>query len=1424
MKSIRGKVAAIAATAALCTGGIMPATALAADDTAEASATTTTVTPNPWFANGPFEGWGTSLAWLANATGGYGEPGSLTQSSGDDAADAKALEYGKQLREEFYQSIFGSEGLDLNMARYNIGGGNASDVAYGYPFMRQGAAVPGYWAEDRSGELGLYGGVGTKQADKDKLDEAFDANDDNSYVWGEQNKDSQAAQNVLAQEWWLQRAAQDGDITHVEAFANSAPWFMTNSGYATGSWNAGDDGIKDTKKFAEYMAKVVQYLNTLKAENGNSVHVDTVEPFNESETNYWGTPDETASDYADGSDDNAKLIQRYWGRYYQDKDQSVTPYTSATKKPQEGMHVDNDSAQATLLALREALTANGVDTNIAATDATDSGQLVDAYNKFPQNVRDVIDQFNTHSYGTNKQRVARDIAQGDTKKLSMSEVDGSWQGGGFNPYGFDNGLGMAGKINSDVYALQSKDFTFWQVVEDLYNMSTSDTDVNGNAANPQGENTNWGTVLIDFDCTVAGKDGQLYSERAVDNNGGKTEGIKPCSVVVNSKYNAVRAYTKLIHEGDAIIANNATADNMTSASADGKTQTVVHRNNGSAAQKLVIDLSKYADISSAAAGKLFLTTAPEAKDDTYAATMEYMNQYSNQEQSADAVVIDAAAKTATVTVPARSIASIQLTGVSGIAEGAEAVSDGGTYQIIGKQSGKALAAKTVDDSALSLVDKATDSSAVSSQLWKFNKIDMSQTARPTVQAYVIQNSDGKVLVAKNGTNAFADMTLDEAKADSSARWILNTEDGEQWQLANASAKQSLDVNGQSTKAGAKVGLYESSAAANQTWTIRDTKATGVKNIIVQTPVGQVPDMPETVTPYYTWGEGESASVAWDTAAFEEQVKAAGTYQVSGTATDVFGNVLDVTAEVYVGAFTVTDPVSVTVGVGSSLDEVKAATPTTANAHVGASPAFAADVTWNWDGISDDDFAETGTVKVSGTVNDGTDNTIAASLTVYVTETETANGDNLAVEFCKNAKASSTEGSNTVTNTCDGNVDNKAWSNWKDASSADDKDPWLSYTFDKGYKLHSLDFVSFGEATPASFTVQYLDAAGDWKDSDITAETGTQINRGDVTSADLNTLPETSGIRLKLTYRGDSNYYAKVSEVRIFGEETHAQPASDPTLGDLRLDGTQIDGFKPAKTEYTVKLPYDAERNPVLQAYAMDNAADLMVTWERPESGEGTENAAASRIGARATVSDGTVFDGTVFDNTVEDAVAKASSDIPQLGGKAIITPTSADGTKTQITTVNFEPTAALTSLEVGAPTKNTYEIGDKLDTTGMKVTAIYTTTGGEQESKDIALNDPQLSITGFDSSVAGEKTVTVSYRGVSAEFEVTVKEAATTPGPDPEKPNPGNGNNSGGDSSASGSHSGSLSNTGSAVAVIVVIAGVALIIGGIVLALRHRRS
>ena len=180
--------------------------------------------------------------------------------------------------------------------------------------MRQGAAVPGYWAEDPDGSKGLYGGVTTKQSNGNALDQAFDPASEDYYVWGPKSSKSDAAKSVQAQEWWLKRGVKNGDITHLEAFANSAPWFMTEDGYATGGFRSGDNNLKDPEEFAGYMASVVSHLDQLKADNGNKVKINTVEPLNESETAYWGTPGGRASD--DWPSDQQALITRHWDRYY----------------------------------------------------------------------------------------------------------------------------------------------------------------------------------------------------------------------------------------------------------------------------------------------------------------------------------------------------------------------------------------------------------------------------------------------------------------------------------------------------------------------------------------------------------------------------------------------------------------------------------------------------------------------------------------------------------------------------------------------------------------------------------------------------------------------------------------------------------------------------------------------------------------------------------------------------------------------------------------------------------------------------------------------------------------------------------------------------------------------------------------------------
>lgn len=1352
MVNVNKKVAALVATAVMLGGGASVAGSANAASAIPDDAVV--VTPNPWYANGPFDGWGTSLAWFANATGNYGEEGFVTNRDEiSKEAYAKALENGKQLREAFYESIFGEDGLDLNMARYNIGGGNATDVAYGYPFMRQGAAVPGYWAD-------TIDGVEAKQSNKDQVAEAFDPSDDAHYDWSK----------GVSQEWWLRHGLETGDIDHVEMFANSAPWFLTESGYATGGYDSNANNLADPEKFAQYMVKVTDHL-----EDTYGFEADTIEPFNESETGYWSTPGTMADDGF--GPDNTALIERYWERYYGDKDKSVTPYSDAVKKPQEGMHVDNDVQQETLKAMAAAMGEDD-QTKLVATDATDSGQMVDSYNQYSDEVKDLLDQYNTHSYGTNRQRVARDIAQTDGKEISQSEVDGSWQSGGFDPYNFDNGLGMAGKINADVYTLQSKDFNFWQVVEDLYNMSTGSEDVYGNHANPAGENLNWGTVFISFDCTVADEDGNLYSERDVDNNGGSTEGLQSCSVLVNSKYNAVRAYTKFIHEGDSIIANNRTGDTMTATSADGQTQTVIHTNSSQSDQTFVIDLSKYGNIADDAAGTVYLTTEPQSNEDAeyfFGATPEYMNKFSNQKQPEGSVVIDAAAKTATVTVPARSIASIQLTGVTGVADGV-AVEDGGAYQLVGQSSNRPLAAVEVGGAATSLQDAATTTDEARSQTWILHDAG-APANRPTLHRYVLTTPDGKVLTASGGNTVLSDMDVETAKTTDAAIWILNTENGETYSLVNVEAQQALDCNGQATAAGTKVGLWESGGGAHQAWYIRSVEATGAKAVDIQTPVGTVPELPATVTPYYVWGEGQPVAVTWDTAALADHVGAEGVVTVTGTATDVYGNELHPTASVYVGTFTVTDPVSVTVGVGSSLAEVQAAAPATVDAHVGDSPAFAEAVTWDWSGVSDVDFAATGKQVVPGTIaaGDGSDTTVAATLTVYVTEI--GKGGN-AIN-CAAVKASSEQGSDEwgpypASNTCDGNL-GTYWSTWHNGWT--DDDPWLEYTFDKPTALAQIEVYpeqATNEGPLSQITVMYRD--GDqWVNSGITMTPSQETGAGlPPVTADLSGLPATTGIRLDLDYGSvkDQSTFTKVAEVKMY--EAAPAPAADATLADLRVDGVTIDGFDPATDSYTVTLAGDVTEYPHITAYAADNAATVTVN-QASESN----------------------------------------------GGKATITVTSADGTASKTVTVDFgSPLAKLARLDVTAPTKTEYQAGEDLDLTGMTVVAVYEKDGKVSAERTIAVDDPELAVSGYDSVVAGEKTVTVSYRGVSATFTVSVKAAPVEPGPDPQ-PAPG-GTTEPSTPEAAGEGS-TVPNTGASV-LGVMIAAVALAAVGIgLVALRVRR-
>ncbi|WP_448630523.1 glycoside hydrolase [Cellulomonas soli] len=486
--------------------------AVATSAAAAAAIPSVTVTPNPWAASEPFEGWGTSLVWFANATG----------------------DYPAELRQELYDLLFTADGLDLNIARYNIGGGNASDVV---DYLRPGGAVEGWWKADTTGDQ--YGTT-TTYADRAAMLAAWDADDPADY---DLTADA-------TQRWWVQQLAADGQITHWETFANSAPYFMTESGYVSGGTNASAEQLKPeaVDDFAAYLTHVTEAL-----EDEYGIDVATIDPLNEPNTSYWGT---------------------------------TLTNGVPTGGRQEGMHV-GPARQGDLidaLAAELADPATTTDAVVSAMDETNPGTFVTNWNGYDQATRDAIDQLNVHTYGTGSRVTVRDIAKSADKPLWMSEVEGSWVTG-WNPSSITNGLGLAGRITDDLRELESQAWVFWQPVEDRYNME------------PAAENSNWGSVFVDLDCQYYDEAGtQVFkSARRVAAAGGDSTQVPECSIVTNTKYDTTRNFTHFIRPGDRIVPTSST--NATAAvSADGTATTVVYTNTGTTDLSVTVDLSRYGQI------------------------------------------------------------------------------------------------------------------------------------------------------------------------------------------------------------------------------------------------------------------------------------------------------------------------------------------------------------------------------------------------------------------------------------------------------------------------------------------------------------------------------------------------------------------------------------------------------------------------------------------------------------------------------------------------------------------------------------------------------------------------------------------------------------------------------------------------------------
>lgn len=174
------------------------------------------------------EGWGVSLCWWANMCGGWS----------DDKID------------ELVEWLVSPEGLNYNIFRYNIGGGDDPTHAHCPPHhMARGKGL---------------------RAEMEGFKDSFE----DDYHW-----EQDSAQRKI-----LLKIRERRPDAIFEAFSNSAPYYMTYSGCVGGAVRATDDNLRPEcyEAFAHYLVDVCRHYR-----DAYGIEFRTLSPFNEPSTDYW---------------------------------------------------------------------------------------------------------------------------------------------------------------------------------------------------------------------------------------------------------------------------------------------------------------------------------------------------------------------------------------------------------------------------------------------------------------------------------------------------------------------------------------------------------------------------------------------------------------------------------------------------------------------------------------------------------------------------------------------------------------------------------------------------------------------------------------------------------------------------------------------------------------------------------------------------------------------------------------------------------------------------------------------------------------------------------------------------------------------------------------------------------------------------------
>lgn len=373
---------------------------------APANETVGEISVNPGIHYQTLKGWGTSMCWWGNVIGSWG--------------DKDFNENGIPDREEIAELAFSPEYLNLNIVRYNVGGGDKENSS----IKRVEGLVPG-WTKDMTGKAD---GTGTFNA---------------AEFYGKATEDmSDAGQLWMLEQanMWRKQTAEknhtENDIIN-EVFSNSPPYYMTKSGSSTGGVNAASNLKEDCyDDFALYMARAAKWIeNDLSTKFGS--HVDYIEPMNEPDTNYW----------SNGS------------------------------KKQEGCTFKPGTEQSNmLLAMKKALDAaefaGSLDNvSLTGTDETDLARAITSYNKLTNEAKNSITTIGAHTYsGSDSERnTLRKLAAASDKELWMSEITK----GNYDKHSHDSMVGTNAKsqsegIMADLKYMQPSAWVAWLVADSEY--------------------------------------------------------------------------------------------------------------------------------------------------------------------------------------------------------------------------------------------------------------------------------------------------------------------------------------------------------------------------------------------------------------------------------------------------------------------------------------------------------------------------------------------------------------------------------------------------------------------------------------------------------------------------------------------------------------------------------------------------------------------------------------------------------------------------------------------------------------------------------------------------------------------------------------------------------------------------------------------